>query len=250
MTKTIIFSNLKGGVGKTTSTVNTAACLARLGYKCMIIDLDPQGNTSQNLGFSESEFTISDILIKGEKIRALPVSENLVLIPCNSSFAQFEVVAKELLTREELLKSALEPLKGRVDFILIDCSSSLGMATVNAYTCADIVIVPMEAQRYGVEGLNKALELINGIKKKLNCSLEFGGILFTRHRKNVILNKDISAEMKSKHPNTFESMIRENVALRESPHANKSIVDYDLESNGAKDYMRFSKELLTRLGYE
>ncbi|MEP5613720.1 MAG: ParA family protein [Cyclobacteriaceae bacterium] len=250
MSKTILFSNLKGGVGKTTSTVSTAACLARLGFKCLIIDLDPQGNASQTLGLSESSFTISDILINGDGIKALPISENLVAIPCNFFFARFETEAKDRLRREEILKSALEPIKGRCDFILIDCPPSLGLATVNAYACADLIVIPMEAQRFAVEGLNKVLELIQAIKSELNPLLDFGGILFTRHRKNVILNKDILNEMREKYPNTFDAIIRENVALREAPHENKTILDYDPESNGSKDYMKFSNELLNRMGYE
>ena len=247
--KCIVFNNLKGGVGKTTSAINTAACLSRAGYRTLLIDLDPQGNASKNLGMPESDFTITDILLQNAKIKAFNVRENLVLIPSSTQFARFETEAKEKLRREELLSKAIEPIKDKVDFIIIDTSPSVGLATVNAYCCADYLIVPMEAQQFALDGLNQVLDLYKAIREQLNSNLDLLGILFTRHRKNVILNKDLYNAMTEAFPGkTFETVIRENVALREAPHHTQTIVDYDLDSNGAKDYVKFTQEVLNRLG--
>lgn len=251
MAHTIVISNLKGGTGKTTSAINIAACLAAREKRTLLLDLDQQGNTSQNLGMAESDFTISNILINEERVRAFQVRENLVLIPCDRRFSRFETEAKDKLRREELLKKALEPIKSKCDFIIIDAPPALGLTTVNAFTCADHVIIPLEAQQFGIDAFKEVMKLLTAIKEQLNPTLDLLGILFTRHRKNVILNKDIYRAMSDDFPGkTFETVIRENVALREAPHQNKTIIDYNPDSNGGKDYMKLTEEILNRLGYE
>ncbi len=251
MATTILFSNLKGGVGKTTSAINTAASLAKQGFKCLLLDLDPQGNASKNLGLLQADYTVSDLLIHGAKLKAQPVRENLVMIPSNFKFSRFETEAKDRIRREEILKNALDPIQERCDFIIIDSPPSLGLITINAYTCADFIIIPLEAQMFAIDGLMEVIKLIQAVKSQLNNRLELAGILFTRHRKNIILNKDIYSEMEKEFSGkTFHTVIRENVALREAPHNNMTILDYDPDSNGAHDYMKLTEELLNRIVYE
>lgn len=251
MSKTILCSNLKGGVGKTTTAINLAACLSNLGFKTILCDLDHQANATKNLGMENADFTITNILLHEQKVRAFQVRENLVLIPCNKSFARFESEAKDRLRREEILRNALKSIQDKCDFIIIDSPPSIGLTTINAYTCSDYLIVPLEAQQFALDGLAEVMKLKAAIKSQLNENLELLGILFTRHRNNIILNKDLYAAMHDQYPDkTFDTVIRKNVALREAPHHYQTILDYDNNSNGAKDYMKLTHEILTKLGYE
>jgi chromosome partitioning protein len=244
--KIIALSNQKGGVGKTTSAVNIGAALARQGKRVILVDLDSQGNMTQGLGIENPDFTINGLLFHGQEIHAYPVTDNLVLVATDGSLSNFDKNVQDKIQREFILKKALEPLKAKSDYIILDCPPMLGLVTINAFTFADEIYVPVEAQKYSIEGLAKVFEMVTAVRE-INPGLKVKGIFFTRHNHHKILNRDVEEYIRNTYGDVvMQTYIRENVALRESPHANEDIFRYAPESNGAEDYLNLTQEILSK----
>ncbi|MDX2191496.1 MAG: ParA family protein [Bacteroidota bacterium] len=245
MTKIIAISNQKGGVGKTTSSINIGAGLANKGFRVVLVDLDPQGNMSSGLGLKKPEFTIHGALLNEYKVKAYPIKERLALIACDNAFSSFEKLKGDEMDREYLLRDLLEPLKSKCDFIILDCPPSLGLITVNAFTAANEVLIPLEAQLFSTDGLEKVVEMVQKITKRLNPDLVIKGIFFTRYSKRTILKRDTLEEIKSAYPQlVYDNYIRESIALGEAPHVGKDIFSYAIESAGSHDYNQLIEEYL------
>lgn len=245
MKQVIAFSNQKGGVGKTTSAVNIGAYLASQGKRVLLIDLDPQANMTKGLGVDQTEFSIYGVLLGEQRLKAFPIRENLVLIPGSYGMSSFEKVKGDELDKEFLLREIIEPLKSSFDFILLDCPPALGLITINALAAADQVYIPLEAQIFGVDGLNKVLEIVEKVRKRINPDLEIGGVFFTRYNDRKILTRDTADDVREllKHK-VLKTTIRENVALQEAPSIGKDIFTYAPDSHGAKDYAKLTEEIL------
>ncbi len=244
--KVIAISNQKGGVGKTTSSINIGAGLAKKGIKTLLIDLDPQSNMTQALGIEDPEYTINGLLFHKQKIAPYGIQDHLGLIACDRSFSNFDKQAQDKLQREFILKKTMESLRGQFDYILLDCPPALGLITINAFSFAEQVYTPIEAQKFSIQGLIQVFEMIDAVRE-INSSLRMGGIFFTRHNTHKILNRDIEEQIRSTYKDqVMKTFIRESVALRESPHANQDIFSYAPDSGGAKDYEQLVEEILKR----
>ncbi|UOQ69161.1 ParA family protein [Hymenobacter volaticus] len=247
MSKIIAFTNQKGGVGKTTSTANIGAGLARAGQRVLLVDLDPQINLTRGLGLMDAEFNVYGALLHEYKVKAYPIQERLALIAGSPALSSFEKVKGDELDREFLLKDLLEPLRERCDYILLDCPPALGLITLNAYACADALYIPLEAQLYATEGLEKVLEMVARVKRRLNPTLAVGGIFFTRFDSRKVLRRETAEVVRDKYPElVLTSTIRETIALGEAPHLGQDIFSYAPASAGAADYQSLVQEILTR----
>jgi chromosome partitioning protein len=247
MSKILAFTNQKGGVGKTTSTANVGAGLARAGQRVLLVDLDPQTNLSKGLGLVDAEQNVYGALLGEYKLKAYPLRDNLALVAGSPALSGFEKVKGDELDREFLLKELLEPLRERCDYILLDCPPALGLVTLNAYACAQSLYIPLEAQMYAADGLEKVLELVSRVQRRLNPGLAVGGVFFTRHDKRKVLRRDTAEQLRAQHPGlVLEAVIRESIALGEAPHLGKDIFAYAPQSAGAVDYQALVVEILTR----
>ncbi|OUJ67673.1 ParA family protein [Hymenobacter crusticola] len=247
MSKIIAFTNQKGGVGKTTSAANIGAGLARAGHRVLLVDLDPQVNLTHGLGLLDAEFNVYGALLHEYKVKAYPIQERLALIAGSPALSSFEKVKGDELDREFLLKDLLEPLHERCDYILLDCPPALGLITLNAYACATDLYIPLEAQLYATEGLEKVLEMVARVKRRLNPGLKVGGIFFTRFDPRKVLRRETAEVVRDKYPDlVLTSTIREAIALGEAPHLGQDIFSYAPTSAGAADYETLVKEILTR----
>ncbi|WP_055562868.1 ParA family protein [Hymenobacter sp. AT01-02] len=247
MSKIIAFTNQKGGVGKTTSTANIGAGLARAGYKVLLVDLDPQVNLTHGLGLAGAEFNVYGALLQEYPIKAYPVQENLGLVAGAPALSSFEKVKGDEVDREFLLKDLLEPLQEKCDFILLDCPPALGLITLNAYACADTLYIPLEAQMYATDGLEKVLEMVTRVKRRLNPALTVGGIFFTRFDPRKVLRRETAEIIRDKYPDlVLKHTIRETITLGEAPHLSQDIFRYAPNSAGAADYEHLVQEILTR----
>ena len=253
MGKIISFANQKGGVGKTTSCVNIAASLGLLGYKVLIVDLDPQGNTTSGVGVSKKGLKGSTKeLLTGEKAPRDTVVEtpyeNLSVVPTNTALAGAEFELYDFEDSEYRMKTALAELKDEYDYILIDCPPSLGMLTINAFTASDGVIVPMQCEFYALEGLSQLMITINRIKKLYNENLNVSGILITMYNSRLLLSMQVISELKKHYADKiFETKISRNVKLTEAPGFGRPAYYHDKNSKGAKEYIEVAKELATRI---
>lgn len=253
MGKIISFANQKGGVGKTTSCVNIAASLGLHGHKVLIIDLDPQGNTTSGVGISKKGLKASTRdLLTGEKSAEEIILEtpfqNLSVIPTNTSLAGAEFDLFDFEESEFRMKTALAPVKDRYDYILIDCPPSLGMLTINAFAASDGVIVPMQCEFYALEGLSQLMVTINRIKRLYNPDLTLSGILITMYNGRLLLSMQVIAELEKHYSDRlFETKISRNVKLTEAPGFGKPAYYHDKSSKGAKEYLDVAKELATRI---
>lgn len=253
MGKIISFANQKGGVGKTTSCVNIAASLGLLGYKVLVVDLDPQGNTTSGVGVSKKGLKGSTKeLLTGEKAPRDVVVEtpyqNLSVVPTNTALAGAEFELYDFEDSEYRMKTALAELKDEYDYILIDCPPSLGMLTVNAFTASDGVIVPMQCEFYALEGLSQLMITINRIKKLYNEDLNVSGILITMYNSRLLLSMQVISELKKHYADKiFETKISRNVKLTEAPGFGRPAYYHDKNSKGAKEYIEVAKELATRI---
>lgn len=253
MGKIISFANQKGGVGKTTSCVNIASSLGVLGFKVLIIDLDPQGNTTSGVGISKKGLkATTKELLTGE----LPVGEiiietpykNLDVIPTNTALAGAEFDLFDLDDSEFRIKKALDAVKDKYDYILIDCPPSLGMLTINAFAASDGVVVPMQCEFYALEGLSQLMITINRIKRMYNPDLAITGILITMYNSRLLLSMQVISELEKHYVDKiFRTKISRNVKLTEAPGFGKPAYYHDKSSKGSKEYLEVAKELATRI---
>ncbi len=253
MGKIIAFANQKGGVGKTTSAVNIAASVGILGKKVLLLDLDPQGNTTSGVGINKKSLkaTSYELLIHettADKTIVQTEFKNLSVIPSNISLAGAEFDLYQLDNREYRLKDQLNQIKDKYDYIFIDCPPSLGMITVNALAAADAVIIPMQCEYYALEGLSQLMLTIRKIKQLYNPELEICGILITMFNGRLILTMQVISELKKYYSDKlFKTPVSRNVRLSEAPSFGTPVYYHDKSSKGAKEYLDVAKELLERI---
>lgn len=247
--KIICFSNHKGGVGKSCSTCNLGAGLARKGKNVLLIDVDPQSNLSLSLGVKDATKNIYQILIGNYSIKEsiLNIMGNLDLIAGSLDLAGAEIELSSEPGREMILKQSIEPILYDYDYILIDCPPSLGLLTTNALTTSDEIFIPLQAQYLAVQGIDKLGEIIDKIKNRLNRKLIIGGVLITQYDGRKVLNRDIANKVEEYYTDElFKTKIRDNVALAEAPISGKDIFRYNLKCKGAEDYEALCEEVLAR----
>lgn len=248
--KIIAIANQKGGVGKTTTAVNLAACLAKKGQKVLLIDCDPQGNATTGVGVEKRrcEKTIYDVLINGEAMRDIIVKtpfENLSLCPSNIDLSGAEIELISEMGREAKLKNALNMVKNDYDYILIDAPPSLGLITINVLTAAESVIVPIQCEYYALEGVAQLMNTIRKVKQVMNPSLEIEGILMTMFDSRTNLSAQVVESVKEYFPNkVYKTLIPRNIRLSEAPSFLKPIIYYDNTSKGAESYLDLADEVL------
>ena len=253
MGKVISVANQKGGVGKTTTTVNLSTILAKKGKKVLLIDTDPQGNATSGLGITkEVELSVYDILVGDtqfdEVIQGTAI-KNLSVCPSNISLSGAEVELVSMMSREQRLKVKLDAVKDKYDYILIDCPPALGLITLNAFTASDSVLIPVQCEYFALEGLGQLLNTINLVKKHLNKNLEIEGALLTMYDARTNLSNQVVKEVKKYFENkVYKTVIPRNVRLSEAPSYGMPISIYDPRSKGAKAYEKFTKELLKNNG--
>lgn len=252
MGKIISLANQKGGVGKTTTAINLATSLATLGEKVLLVDADPQANASSGLGINVQslQFTIYECLIDGVEPKDAILSteiENLFILPSHIDLVGAEIEMLNLDHREKVMQNLLRPLKPYYNYILIDCSPSLGLITVNSLTASDSVIIPVQCEYFALEGISKLLNTIKIIKSKLNPSLEIEGFLLTMYDNRLRLANQVYAEVKKHFQEmVFDTVIARNVRLSEAPSYGKPVMVYDPESKGAVNYQDLAKELIAK----
>ncbi|MBN2166393.1 MAG: ParA family protein [Marinilabiliaceae bacterium] len=252
MSKIIALANQKGGVGKTTTAINLAASLAVLEKKVLVVDADPQANATSGFGFDLKTIESSiyeciidktdphDALLKGE-------FDNLQVLPSHIDLVGAEIEMLNLPNREKVLKEVLGKIKDEYDYILIDCSPSLGLITVNALTAADSVIIPVQCEYFALEGLGKLLNTIKIIQGRLNPDLKIEGFLLTMYDARLNLSNQVVEEVQRHFQDmVFETIISRNVKLSEAPSYGKAVVMYDAASKGATNYLNLAKELIER----
>ena len=249
MGKIIAVANQKGGVGKTTTTVNMSSMLAKKGKKIILIDADPQGNATSGLGVEKDDVkSLYDVLVNEVKVEDTLIEtsvKNLKICPSNIDLAGAEVELVSLMSREYRLKEQLDDVKDKYDYIFIDCPPSLGLITLNAFTAADSVLIPVQCEFYALEGLGQLINTINLVKKHLNKSLEIEGAVLTMYDIRTNLSNQVVREVKKYFGDkVFKTVIPRNVRLSEAPSYGMSIVEYDGRSKGAKSYEKLTKEFL------
>lgn len=248
---TVSFANQKGGVGKTTTALNTGSILASLGYKVLLIDMDPQGNLTSGLGHytsaDENTLTIYDILINDRTAESVYISTdiaNLYLIPSNIELAGAEIELVSKFSREQILKNALINMNEQFDYVFIDCPPSLGLITINALTASDMVFIPVQCEYYALEGITQLTNTINLVRKGLNKNLEIGGVVLTMFDARTKLSTDVVNEVKKVFgERVFDAIIPRSVRLSEAPSYGKPINMYENTSKGARSYEDLAKEV-------
>lgn len=252
MGKIIALANQKGGVGKTTTAINLSASLAVLEYKTLLVDADPQANSTTGLGFDlrNIQQSVYDCMVnevRAQDILLQTEIQDLQLLPAHIDLVGAELELIHHPHREQVLRQVLEPLKQAYDFIIIDCSPSLGLITVNALTAADSVIIPVQCEFFALEGLGKLLNTIKIVQSRLNTSLEIEGILLTMYDGRLRLSNQILSEIKHHFDNlVFDTIIHRNTRLAEAPSLGKPAVLYDADSNGALHYLNLAREILQK----
>ncbi len=250
MVKVIAIANKKGGVGKTTTAVNLAACLAQKGRKVLMLDTDPQGNATSGLGFDKRDIKkciydtlINDVMMKDVLLHS--DYENLDVIPATIQLAGAEIELVSLMNREGRLKNALERVKHDYDYVLIDCPPSLGLLTINALTAANSVLVPIQCEFYALEGVSQLMNTIKLVQRNLNPALKLEGVLMTMFDQRTNLSSEVVGEVR-KYFNTkmYNTIIPRNVRLSEAPSHGQPVIVYDPKSKGAQVYMELAAEVL------
>ena len=243
--------NQKGGVGKTTTAVNLAACLAAAGEKVLLVDTDPQGNASSGVGVvkSEVEQCIYDVLINDEPLERVIVrteTDGLDLVPARLDLAGADIELMSMMSRETKLKQALARVQDNYSFIVIDCPPSLGLLTVNVLTAAQYVILPIQCEYYALEGISQLLRTVDLVRQHLNQSLEIGKVLLTMFDYRTNLSQQVVDEVRRFFGSKVSSvLVPRNVRLSEAPSYGKPIVAYDPKSKGAEAYTKFSAEVMS-----
>lgn len=251
MSKIIAVANQKGGVGKTTTSVNLGASLASLGRKVLLVDIDPQGNTTSGIGINKADVDncIYDVLINDVHPRDAMVETSipgLTLIPATIQLAGAEIELVPTISREIRLKKSLTQVRDMFDYILIDCPPSLGILTINSLTAADSVLIPIQCEYYALEGLSQLLNTVRLVQKHLNKSLQIEGVLLTMFDARTNLGIQVIEEVKKYfQQKVYQTIIPRNVRLSEAPSHGQSIITYDPRSKGAEVYLELAKEVMT-----
>ncbi len=250
MTKVIAIANQKGGVGKTTTSINLSSSLAAAEKKTLLIDIDPQANSSSGLSIHNQTPSVYEVLIGTEDISEVVINSfmpHLDILPSNINLVGAEIEMVDIDHREGLLRKALENFKDKYEFILIDCPPSLGLLTLNALTASDSVLIPVQCEYFALEGLGQLLNTVNIVKQRFNKNLTIEGVLLTMFDTRLRLSHQVTEEVKKYFGDkVFETIIHRNVRISESPSYGKPVILYDAISSGSKNYMSLASELIQR----
>ena len=250
MGRVIALANQKGGVGKTTTSINLGACLAKLGQKVLLVDADAQGNATSGLGIRKADIKadVYDVLVNEVPMTDVIIHtsrKNLDIVPATIQLSGAEIELTSQMAREKRLADAVVPIRDSYDYILIDCPPSLGMLTINAFTACDTILIPVQSEYYALEGLSQLLNTIQLVQKHFNPNLKIEGVLLTMLDARTNLGNEVVEEVKRFFKDkVYQTIIPRNVRLSEAPSHGMSIIDYDPSSRGAKEYMALAKEVL------
>ena len=245
-------ANQKGGVGKTTTTVNLGACLASLGKKVLLVDMDAQGNATSGVGIRKPDVTkdIYDVLVNElpiDEATLITEHENLSIVPATLQLAGAEIELTSMMARESRLKGSLAEVSSQYDYILIDCPPSLGHLTINSFTASDSILIPVQCEYYALEGLSQLLNTVRLVQKHFNPELEIEGVLLTMYDARTNLGNEVVEEVRKYfREKVYETIIPRNIRLSEAPSHGKPIIDYDPRSRGAEVYQALAKEVVSR----
>lgn len=252
MVQIISVANQKGGVGKTTTTVNLGACLASLGKKVLLVDMDAQGNATSGVGIRKPDVTrdIYDVLVNElpiDEATLITEHENLSIVPATLQLAGAEIELTSMMARESRLKGSLAEVSSQYDYILIDCPPSLGHLTINSFTASDSILIPVQCEYYALEGLSQLLNTVRLVQKHFNPELEIEGVLLTMYDARTNLGNEVVEEVRKYfREKVYETIIPRNIRLSEAPSHGKPIIDYDPRSRGAEVYQALAKEVVSR----